>query len=145
MQADIEKDVLAIDLRNVPFIDSSASAALDEVIQRLGEMGDTVLLFGARPQVIETLRKADVLPRLGEQNLHARRIDALRSARSILGFVAAQLLIRSIVGSYMGFSEARALMRSPATSTSQLPVFTMSAVKGSSRQAKPIPTAPPSV
>ena len=84
LQSKIEKDVLAIDLRDVPFIDSSASAALDEVIQRLKEDGDTVLLFGARERVKLILELTGVLDRLGGENLLNSRIDALRMAQSII-------------------------------------------------------------
>ena len=84
LQSSIEKDVLAIDLRDVPFIDSSASAALDEVIQRLKDDGDTVLLFGARERVRLILEQTGVLDRLGLENLLDSRIDALRLAQTII-------------------------------------------------------------
>ena len=84
LQSSIEKDVLAIDLRDVPFIDSSASAALDEVIQRLKDDGDTVLLFGARERVRLILEQTGVLDRLGRDNLLDSRIDALRLAQTII-------------------------------------------------------------
>lgn len=84
LHSDIDKDVLVIDLRHVPFIDSSASAAIDEVIQRLNHDGDTVLLFGAREPVAKMLAQTGVLGRLGKDNLVTRRIDALRKARSII-------------------------------------------------------------
>ena len=90
LQSTIEKDVLAIDLRDVPFIDSSASAALDEVIQRLDEDGDRVLLFGARERVRKVLLQTGVLDRLGEENLLATRIDALRQAESIIACMPTQ-------------------------------------------------------
>ncbi len=84
LQSSIEKDVLAIDLRDVPFIDSSASAALDEVIQRLKDDGDTVLLFGARERVKTVLEQTGVLNRLGKENLLDNRIETLRLAQSII-------------------------------------------------------------
>jgi SulP family sulfate permease len=84
LQSSIEKDVLAIDLRDVPFIDSSASAALDEVIQRLNDDGDTVLLFGARERVKVMLEQTGVLDRLGRENLLDSRIEALRLAQTII-------------------------------------------------------------
>ncbi len=84
LQSSIEKDVLAIDLRDVPFIDSSASAALDEVVQRLNDDGDTVLLFGARERVKLILDQTGVLDRLGRENLLDSRIDALRLAQAII-------------------------------------------------------------
>jgi SulP family sulfate permease len=76
--------VLAIDLRDVPFIDSSASAALDEVIQRLNDDGGRVLLFGARQRVKTVLQQTGVLEHLGAENLIEQRIDALRLAQSII-------------------------------------------------------------
>lgn len=84
LQTDMEKDVLAIDMRDVPFIDSSASFALDEVIQRLGEDGDTVLLFGARDNVLDTLGRTDVLERLGRESIFPDRTAALRHASTII-------------------------------------------------------------
>ncbi len=84
LQSDIEKDVLAIDMRDVPFIDSSASFALDEVIQRLNEDGDSVLLFGARENVIDTLSRTEVLARLGPGSIFPDRTAALRHASKII-------------------------------------------------------------
>lgn len=84
LQSTIEKDVLAIDLHDVPFIDSSAAAALDDVILRLTDEGDRVLLFGARAAVRATLQQTGVLTRLGPDNLLPARIDALRLARSVI-------------------------------------------------------------
>ena len=83
IQTDMEKDVLAIDLSYVPFIDSSAAAALEEAIQRLKDTGDAVLLFGARADVIGMLRKTGVLQQLDEKYLLDSRIDALRLAQEI--------------------------------------------------------------
>lgn len=84
LQSDIEKDVLAIDMRDVPFIDSSASFALDEVIQRLNEDGDSVLLFGARENVLDTLSRTEVLARLGPESIFPDRTAALRHASKII-------------------------------------------------------------
>ena len=68
----------------IHFIDSSASVALDEVIQRLKDDGDTVLLFGARERVKLILEQTGVLDRLGRENLLDSRIDALRLAQAII-------------------------------------------------------------
>lgn len=85
MQNDIDKDVLAIDCRDVPFIDSSAAAALEEVILRLRDIGDTVILFGARDEVVRTLDQAGVLEQLGSTRLVATRHQALLLAADIIG------------------------------------------------------------
>ncbi len=84
IQSDIEKDVLVIDMSDIPFIDSSAAAALEEVIQRLGDIDDVVLLFGARTTVLEMLNRTGVLALLGDAGVLETRIDALRMARSII-------------------------------------------------------------
>lgn len=84
IQSDIEKDVLVIDLSDVPFIDSSAAAALEEVIRRLGDIDDIVLLFGVRTPVLEMLKRTGVLLLLGDKRVLDSRIDALRSAQSII-------------------------------------------------------------
>lgn len=54
-------------------------------------------------------------------------------------------LTRSIAGSSSGFSDAVAVTRCPAISISQFPDLTVSAARGLSISAKPMPTAPPSV
>lgn len=84
LQSSIEKEVLAIDLSDVPFIDSSASAALEEVIERLRDIGDTVILFGARPKVLQTLRKTGVAALLNDTQIAASRLDALRAALDMI-------------------------------------------------------------
>lgn len=84
LASNIEKDVLAIDMRNVPFIDSSACAALAEVIDRLQQDGDAVLLFGVRAAVKVSLDNSGVLRLLDESSLLSGRIEALEKARSIL-------------------------------------------------------------
>jgi SulP family sulfate permease len=84
MQSDIDKDVLAIDLRAVPFIDSSASAALDEVVERLTEEGDVVVLFGVRDAVRSMLEQTGVLSRLGHQHIFGNRIEALTFAKAYI-------------------------------------------------------------
>jgi SulP family sulfate permease len=80
MQSSVERDVLVVDLTDVPFIDSSASIALEEVILALQEHGDTLILFGARPRVSDTLNKIGVLDLLGSDRIAASRVDALRKA-----------------------------------------------------------------
>lgn len=80
-----DKDVLAIDLSRVPFVDSSACAALEEVIRALSAIGDKVIIFGARPLVLEYLRKTQVLALLQDGGVADSQLDALRSAQAFLG------------------------------------------------------------
>ena len=84
MQADVKKDILAIDMRNVPFIDSSACAAIAEVVSRLHEDGDSILLFGVRDPVKSMLEQSGVLSQLGDSSLWPSRIEVLEAALSII-------------------------------------------------------------
>jgi len=84
MLTEIDKDILAIDFSDVPFIDSSAAAALDEVILSLGADDDIVMLYGVRPQVLRTLEQTGTIAHLGEQRIFATRIEALTAARSLI-------------------------------------------------------------
>ena len=61
MQSSTVKDALVVDLSDVPFIDTSASMALEEVIVGLREMDDTVILCGVRDPVRNTLAKTGIL------------------------------------------------------------------------------------
>jgi SulP family sulfate permease len=80
MQASPQKDALVVDLTDVPFIDTSASMALEEAIEGLRAMGDTVIVFGMRPRVADTLRKTGVMRLLGPNQVAANRLDALKAA-----------------------------------------------------------------
>lgn len=84
IQSDVEKDVLAIDMRDVPFIDGSACAAIIEVIECLHEDGDSVLLFGVRDPVREILQRSGVLEKLDPECIVANRIDAMKRSLSII-------------------------------------------------------------
>ncbi|MFT7461458.1 MAG: SulP family sulfate permease [Planctomycetota bacterium] len=84
IQSDIDKDVLVMDMTDIPFIDSSASAALEEVFERLSEIGDDVLLFGVRSSVLDTLKRTGIFMRVGDTNILASRIEALREAQTII-------------------------------------------------------------
>ena len=79
-----EQDVLIIDLSDVPFIDSSASIALEEVILDAHSDNDYVILCGLRQKVNEVLNKIGVL-KLIPADCHAKtRIEALRKADQLL-------------------------------------------------------------
>ena len=82
--SDIEKDVLVIDMRHVPFIDSSACTAISEVISRLQEDGDSVLMFGLRNPVREMLLKSGALADLDKSHIINNRTEALKLALSII-------------------------------------------------------------
>ena len=84
LKRDLDKDILAIDLSDVPFIDTSASNALEEVIDDLNAIGDRVIIFGASKNVLNTLDKTGVLSRLDSGQIAPDRLTALRSAETYL-------------------------------------------------------------
>jgi len=79
-----DTDALVIDLSRVPFVDSSACAALEEVITELGDNGDFVIVFGARPAVLEYLKRTQVLSLLGQDGVADNQYEALTKAEILL-------------------------------------------------------------
>jgi SulP family sulfate permease len=80
-----DQEVLIIDLSDVPFIDSSASIALEEVIQDARADKDYVILCGLRQQVNEVLTKIGVIQLVPADCKVNTRLEALRKADSLLG------------------------------------------------------------
>ncbi len=87
MQSSTAKDALVVDLSDVPFIDTSASMALEEVIIGLREMNDTVILCGMRDPVRNTLTKTGVLKLLDSHQIVGARLEALKSAQRYIADV----------------------------------------------------------
>ena len=79
-----DQEVLIIDLSDVPFIDSSASIALEEVIQDARADKDYVILCGLRQQVNEVLTKIGVVQLVPADCNVKTRQEALRKADSLL-------------------------------------------------------------
>jgi SulP family sulfate permease len=77
-------EILILDLSDVPFIDSSATTVLHEVVERLNGEGDTVLIFGARESVRQTMVQTGIWEQLGEKNIFDHRLEALEQARRLL-------------------------------------------------------------
>ncbi|MCB1748935.1 MAG: SulP family inorganic anion transporter [Gammaproteobacteria bacterium] len=80
LRSGLEHDVLVIDMSSVPFIDSTASLALEEVIEAMDAAGNAVLLCATRPRVADVLERCGVLARLGAGNLCDDRRAALARA-----------------------------------------------------------------
>jgi len=79
-----EKDVLVVDLSDVPFIDSSASIALEEAMNAVERDKDVVLLCGLQPTVRKTLDKIGMIESLPAERILDSRLDALRCAKKYL-------------------------------------------------------------
>jgi sulfate permease, SulP family len=78
-------DALILDLTDVPFLDSSASLALEDAIQQAQNRKKHVFLVGAQGEVETTLRRLGVNKLLPEGHHHIDRIDALRQATALIG------------------------------------------------------------
>jgi SulP family sulfate permease len=79
-----QQDVLIIDLSDVPFIDSSASIALEEVIQEVQANKDYVILCGLRQEVKRVLDKIGVNRLIPAESIVSSRLEALRRADNLL-------------------------------------------------------------
>ena len=73
-------DALVFDLADVPFLDSSASLALEDAITQAQARGKQVYLVGARPEIARTLAQLGVDKQLPDGHQHVSRLEALRHA-----------------------------------------------------------------
>lgn len=84
MHTSPNQEVLVIDLTNVPFIDSSAAAVLEEITERLLDDNDQIVLFGGNKNVISTLQKTDVIKLIGIDQIATQRREALKIANELI-------------------------------------------------------------
>ncbi len=84
LTTDREKDVLIIDFTDVPFIDSTASLALEEVILKAKSDNDHVVLCGLSPTVEKVLRQIGVSKLLPDTHITQTRLLALKLSEQIL-------------------------------------------------------------
>jgi SulP family sulfate permease len=84
MQSSEARDALVIDLSDVPFIDTSASMALEEVIIDARGSNDTVILCGMRELVRRAVERAGVLRLLDARQVAATRLQGLQAARDFV-------------------------------------------------------------
>ena len=80
LAASDEFDALVLDLREVTFLDSSASLGLEDAIKQAQNRGKQVYLVGIRPEVETPLRRLGVLNLLPPDHHHVSRLDALKQA-----------------------------------------------------------------
>jgi SulP family sulfate permease len=74
------REHLIIDFSDVPFIDSTAAFALDEVILRMRQNHFNVAVCGANGTVLDKLEKLGIVDDLQESEVFDSRLEALRHA-----------------------------------------------------------------
>lgn len=84
LTADREQDVLIIDFSDVPFIDSTASMAIEEVILKAQSDNDYVVLCGMCPSVEKVLRQIGVAKLLPDNQITQSRLQALKISAQML-------------------------------------------------------------
>ncbi len=80
----IDYKVMILDLTDVPVIDFSTTRALDDIIQNTIETGKNMLLVGAGDDVLNRLKKQQVLKHFDARHIFSKRIDALVLAKKLL-------------------------------------------------------------
>ncbi len=73
-----EYDALVLDLTSVPYVDSSATLALGNIIEKARGRNHTVELVGVNMQVARMFARLGVLDLIRDCDRHATRLDALR-------------------------------------------------------------------
>ena len=84
LTADREQDVLIIDFSDVPFIDSTASFAIEEAILKAQAENDYVILCGMSASIEKVLRQIGVIRLLSSSQITATRLEALRLSEHLL-------------------------------------------------------------
>ena len=84
LDGDGKHEVLVLDLANVPFIDSSASLAIEGMILGARERGQHLILVGLKGPVARVLAQLGVLRTLGPRGRFRSRSRALQHALSLL-------------------------------------------------------------
>jgi SulP family sulfate permease len=79
-----EYDVIVFDLTDVPFVDSSASLALEDSIAQVQGREKQIYLVGVTADVERTLRRLGVMERLPPDHHHITRAQALRAAAAFV-------------------------------------------------------------
>ena len=72
--------VLVVDLTDVPFVDATASLAIEDIVQRTRAQGVRVLLAGIHPNVERILERIGVLKTIPAESRPGNRLAALRQA-----------------------------------------------------------------
>lgn len=84
LTADREQGALIIDFSDVPFIDSTASLAIEEAILKANSDNDYVILCGMRESVEKILRQIGATKLIPENQITQTRLQAFQLSEQIL-------------------------------------------------------------
>ena len=77
-------DALILDMTEVNFVDSSASVAIDDLIQQVKTQKKEIFLVGVRPGIAHNLERLGVTDRLPKTYWHGTRLEALERAAELV-------------------------------------------------------------
>jgi len=79
-----EARILVLDMTDVPFVDTSASLAIEDVMVKARQQGLEVILIGLRPEVRRTLERLGVTRVIPPDHHFETRLHGLRRAAEII-------------------------------------------------------------
>jgi len=82
--------VLVVDFTDVPFVDASASLAIEDIVHRTRAQGVHILLAGLHPNVEKILARIGVLKTIPADCRAGNRLDALQKAAAVCGTAMAK-------------------------------------------------------
>lgn len=84
-------EVLILKLKNVPFLDVTGTDNLESLVTDFNDMGGTVLISEAKPDVIEMLKKTGLHEKIGEEHFFKESNQAVDAGLSLINVNACTL------------------------------------------------------
>lgn len=88
---DKKSTVLILRLRNVPAIDATGIATIEDIFEECKKKNSVLILSGIHAQPLFAAEKAGLISRIGDDNVRGNIDDALNRAREILGLPLAEV------------------------------------------------------
>jgi len=82
---DNKSRILILRLRNVPAIDATGIATIDDIYEEFKKNGSILILSGIHAQPLFAAEKAGLIQKIGDDNVRGNIDDALNRARELLG------------------------------------------------------------
>ncbi|NQV55059.1 MAG: SulP family inorganic anion transporter, partial [Rhodospirillales bacterium] len=81
---DEHRRALVLDFSDVPMIDTTGAFAVDDILEKAGDMGAAAFIAGLRPPVASVLERLGVLDRFDPARLCPTRLEALQAASRLI-------------------------------------------------------------